>query len=304
MAIRHDNHFSISIASTASIETLETFEENLNFYRNRDYSYIPMPTEGKYVDVDTEEVHELCEEQFVKEDASLFAVLSHLRDYPFLLLPVWRAFIQEGELKSGLTDLDSEVETEYVRYDKWGDEKYDEYRDDLFNIVEEDTYIITLADVNKRVVREPFYSVLSELENQFSSMIEEVYPQDSQKELIPEVSSEAIGRWEKAKYEGLPLHISEFLSLSDMVKIIAKSEKLRSEFGFTSRNKFDNYTGGLIDLRNEVMHATKTLVHDDEDLNKLVERTKRVHNLLEEVGVEVVVKTYDNLYYKFDKIDS
>jgi hypothetical protein len=64
--------------------------------------------------------------------------------------------------------------------------------------------------------------------------------------------------------------------LTTLMKIVGKSEELRGQFGYESRNQFDDDLGSLIPLRNRVMHPTKTLVHNTEDLSKNIARLHRV----------------------------
>jgi hypothetical protein len=76
------------------------------------------------------------------------------------------------------------------------------------------------------------------------------------------------------------------MTLSEMMKIIGKSESMRAKFGFSSRNRFDSgLGGGVIKLRNKVMHPTRTLIQDDSDLLKLVERLERIEEALRNYGV-------------------
>lgn len=72
------------------------------------------------------------------------------------------------------------------------------------------------------------------------------------------------------------------MHLTTLMKIVGKSEWLRQQFGFESRNQFDKQLGGLNDLRNHVMHPTKILVHNRDDLSKMVDRVHRATDALKE----------------------
>ena len=60
--------------------------------------------------------------------------------------------------------------------------------------------------------------------------------------------------------------------------IIAKNEALRCELGFSSREKFNKHVGGLIDLRQTIMHPVRTLVSDADSMDTLVKREKRLRS--------------------------
>jgi hypothetical protein len=146
--------------------------------------------------------------------------------------------------------------------------------------------IITLADVNKRRARELFFRVLSEFEVILSGLVEVEFPDSTT--LFHDANAEAIGRWEKSKLDDLVVHISEHMYLTTLMKIVGKSESLRGQFGYESRNQFDNDLGGLIPLRNKVMHPTKTLVHNTEDLSKNIGRLHRAIDAVEEFHQEEI----------------
>ena len=110
-------------------------------------------------------------------------------------------------------------------------------------------------------------------------LIEQEYP-DSES-LFTEAKPEAIGRWQKSKIDELVVHISEHMYLSTLLKVVGKSDNLRGKMGYSSRNQFDNDLGGLIDLRNRIMHPTQTLVHGAGDLEKEINRVNRAIKALD-----------------------
>ena len=87
------------------------------------------------------------------------------------------------------------------------------------------------------------FSLLADLENIFAEIIEQECP-DSQS-LFSEISPPTIGRWKKAGVGGIQMHITEYMNLSEMQKVIGKSEELRSHLGFDSRNQFDKQMSGV-----------------------------------------------------------
>lgn len=153
-------------------------------------------------------------------------------------------------------------------------EDYHKYSDDKPS----NHLIITAADLNKRAAKEMMFSVIADLENGFAEIIENRYP-DSQS-LFSEVSPRTIGRWTKAGVGDIQMHITEYMTLSDMKRIIAKDEELYSQLGFSSRNKFDDHMSGIIELRNRVMHANRTVIETRDDVDQLRDRLERIEELI------------------------
>lgn len=71
------------------------------------------------------------------------------------------------------------------------------------------------------------------------------------------------------------------MTLSEMMKVVGKSEALRENFGYSSRNQFKKNLGGLVPLRNKVMHASRTLVHNWSDLKQLLDRVLGAESAIE-----------------------
>jgi predicted SpoU family rRNA methylase len=138
--------------------------------------------------------------------------------------------------------------------------------------------VITAADLNKRVAKEMMFSLLADLENTFADLIERKY--SNSQSLFSEVSPATIGRWKKAGLGGIQMHITEYMTLSEMQKAIAKSEELRSQVGFNSRNQFDKQMSGIVDLRNRVMHANRTIIETRDDVEQLQDRISRIEELI------------------------
>lgn len=76
--------------------------------------------------------------------------------------------------------------------------------------------IITLAELNKRSVKDAFYPTIAEFERCVANLIQEEYP--NSEELA---TSGLVGRRTKDAWEAnSDVHISEFFNLSDMSKIV------------------------------------------------------------------------------------
>lgn len=239
MLKRHFKFEAHPIGSYAATEDLDSYSENLEFYESNGFTYIPIPNNMKFYNVDEEKLGEMSNQQFIDYDTTVRTAVNRLTETPFLFFEGYNVDRGRG---SG---------------------------NDL---------IITAADLNKRVAKEMMYSVLADLENKFASLIRDKHP-DSES-LFPEVSAVAIGRWTKAGVGNVQMHLTEYMTLSEMIKIIAKSEDLRSQMGFESRNQFDNQVSGIVDLRNRVMHASRTIIETENDVERLNSRLERAEELL------------------------
>lgn len=278
------------VASKADYSTLNDYESEISHYRERSYTYIPMPEDGQYYHIGKEELNEIASEQYVDPKTPMLAVFPKLEEYDFLLID-WFENLITGDTATFIEDrLDgadaAELADKILKNSTEVREQYSETPliEDFISAVESTQdarySIFTLADVNKRRSRELFFRVLSEFEVILSSIVEAEFPDSTT--LFHDASAEAIGRWEKSKLDDLVVHISEHMYLTTLMKVVGKAESLRRQFGYESRNQFDNDLGSLIPLRNRVMHPTKTLVHNTEDLSKNVARLHRVIDAIQE----------------------
>jgi len=285
------------IASSAKTSTIDSYEDEIEEYQEQDYTYIPMPDDGQYYNLARDELREIEREQYLHPDTPMLDAFSKLQEYPFLLFDDFRtfssedgAYISEGITEINLPDGSFRADTIAKNPDDFR-ERYDEETpmkiiDTFEDMASERYWILTLADANKRRARELFYRVLSEFEVQLAHLIEQEYP-DSES-LFTEAKPEAIGRWQKSKIDELVVHISEHMYLSTLLKIVGKSDNLRERMGYSSRNQFDKDLGGLVDLRNRIMHPTQTLVHDTDDLEKEINRVNRAVEALDNLDAKEI----------------
>lgn len=296
MSVSLRNHNAVEIASPVEIDTIEGYEDRLQRYRDKRFTYVPLPLERKYVNTETGEVKELAPEQFIHIDASVFTAIDHLQDHPFLLVRQnHRIGIRDGEFHiQTYNDNSEEIIGSVFETAK----NYPDRKKELLNLVSGNKFwIITLADVNRRKTKESLYPVIAELESMFAEEIKKEYTGEDQIEVIPNLSSGTIDRWGNARQDGLEMHVSEFMTLSEMLKVVGKNSNILERLGFSSRNKFNEYTGGIINLRNPVMHSSRTLVHNREDLKSTIERINRAKDLIERMGTEVHMRQYPDDYH-------
>jgi len=150
--------------------------------------------------------------------------------------------------------------------------------------------IVMPADFNSRIAKEYLYPFFAEAARSVSNLIEARYDTI---ELIPIYLSnrnngEAANRWAQAREENVELHIAELMNLTDLKVVMTELTELREEIDLTSktqcRDKFDD----VARFRDKVMHANRTMVDDQEDIQRLAESmdatsylTSRCHAVLD-----------------------
>lgn len=243
------------IAAEASIENPHTYEDNIDFYREQNYSFIPIPSTGQYYDVDQDQLEEMGDNQILPDDAHLVTVMAYLRQYPFVLLDY-------HGLLSGQSTLAEKFGLDRDEQDRYG--------------------IVTIADLNKRRVKEMLYPAVATFEHTLANLLIQFYPDSN----VPpdDVKEEAFDRWEKAKERDMETHIVEHMSLGDIVTVVRNTDTLRTTCGFDSKNQWDKATGGLVNLRNKVMHPHRTLIPEPAHVEKTINRLSRIKTLCDTVA--------------------
>ena len=143
--------------------------------------------------------------------------------------------------------------------------------------------IITRADVNKRAFRTLFYIVLSELESQLVNLIRTMLPCEKSLHLLSEErAKDVLYSYWKAKTGNVEISVEQYLSFSDLVNIVLKSKDMIvwSLLRFTSRKQAENLSS-LVDLRNNVMHSTRSLLVREDSIQRILQRYEQIWELLE-----------------------
>lgn len=138
--------------------------------------------------------------------------------------------------------------------------------------------MINLSNLNKREVKDFLYPLFSELAEELAHRIEDYY-EDSE-DMFGMVNEFTLGTWFKARQDDVELHITEFLTLSNMIGIIKGHGPLMENCGFEDNDEVDKL-GGIEDLRNKVMHGNRTLVNNQETLKKHIDRIHRAEDIVE-----------------------
>ena len=307
---------AIDIASEADTESLDRYGQNLDYYIGNDYSYIPMPEDEKYYDRNEGVLKDIEDEQWVEEDDSLDIVLEKLQECPFLLIRRYKGHYYNPPVEdssdehpdgseSNSDDIEAkpqDVEVEYeissaeaVAEDFLSGES-NEMLDDMISAKEYfkkhpelaneklgSLYgIITLADLNRRTVKQIAYPTIAELADVLSQQIQSRFT-DSE-ELYPQLKPATIGNWIQNRQDGLNVHIAEYMNLMEMKQIIVSSDDdFVEDCGFSSKTKCRDKLGSVNELRKKVMHANRTLVHDREDLEKTLKRIEVAQEIVRNI---------------------
>jgi len=141
--------------------------------------------------------------------------------------------------------------------------------------------LVTPSDLNKLPACTYFYNLLAELEILIASHAKQHLGQldeDDLAQLEHKSESEELSKQLEKSNLGIdPIHT---LSLSDLVNIISRSEALYRKLGFNSSSQVLKNLGGLVALRNQIMHPVRRVLDDSQDINKLNERIQRALHLI------------------------
>lgn len=288
MSINHQVHIAHEIASQAECETVDTYEDVIDRYHEKNYSFIPLPFDQQYYDVENDSLEEFTGSQIIDPSQPIKAAITRLRSEPFLFAtgygvgsPMYEV-TDDGLERHTSMEVSFNPEEGMYGVEEFVDE-HPEYKEEVLERNQEagHFYIITYADLNKRGARGMLYQFIAELERLLADRVEQQYTDST--EVFHDTRPGTIGRWQKAKLEGVEVHIAEYMTLSEMKTIISTSNDLLEACGFPSRNQFEKQMSGLVDLRNKVMHANRTLVHGRDEVDNLVQRIDRAETLVEQL---------------------
>lgn len=279
----------IEIASSCDFERMETYEDNIAYYQSNDYSYIPMPADGKYFDADNNSLKEIHDEQWVILENPAIPEITKFEDNDFLLTydhEKWFKVSESGIKAIDPFEVDLPNESIYTNPQKLLKE-WPEYSGELYDILDDigGIYIVTPADLNDRRLRSVLYRLISSIEVVLSHAIESAYPDGE--ELIRHMNEPSIGRWKKAEYEAGQLHPSEYMQFGELKHIASQSPDIIDRLGYDSKKDFNHKLGGAKDLRNRVMHPTKNLIGNKEDIIELNRTLAKLEEFIERSGGDV-----------------
>lgn len=310
MDITDEMHVGAEISSKAEVEKLETYEDRIPYYISQNYTYIPIPEEDKYFNTEEGWLRELNKRQYVSVEIHLVDVLEYLQEIPFLLInKEHNSFVaidtRDNEVKDKsafgalnkrltLQEIKERIKTGDGRFfENWRTHLEDEDTeirliDDAVNYLKEDSdvdfipyserfEIITVADLNKRKMKDMLYRIFAELVSSLADRIEKEYPESDA--ILKYLSPDTIGRWKKEQIEGLDIHISEHLNLIGIMNVIQASDnQFVRECGFNSKEDV-TVLSSINDVRNSVMHANRSLVYSRRDIDAVlgaIESSQRI----------------------------
>jgi len=143
--------------------------------------------------------------------------------------------------------------------------------------------IITRADINKRPFRVLFYAVFSEFESHLVNLIRTRLPCEKYLYLLSEDrAKDVLYNYWKAKSGNSEIYIEEYLSLRDMISIIKASKDMKIWKILQCASKKDvEELHCLVDLRNAVMHSTRSLLEREDSVNSIVQLYAKIVQLIE-----------------------
>lgn len=154
----------------------------------------------------------------------------------------------------------------------------------IYEEPDEKYWIINLADLNKRAMREMLYPVIAELESTIARRIEDHY--SVSKDFInhmPDgvIEPHTVGSWYRDLQSDVELHIAEYMNLTEMMKVLQNGQpSLCQSCGFESKGDItDMYA--IRDLRNKVMHVNRSLIRSRDDIQATLNATERAQELIQ-----------------------
>lgn len=123
------------------------------------------------------------------------------------------------------------------------------------------TGILTLADLNKPIVRTYFFGLISLLEIHLGYWASAQYPNETWRDAISkERLAATISRQEERHRRGQQLSLFQCLDFGDKKTLTSKSKILRQLLALNSRNKAESFLGDAETLRNSLAHSQYDLV--------------------------------------------
>ncbi|QLG60497.1 hypothetical protein [Halorarum salinum] len=274
---------NVEISSVCDFESLETYRDNIGHYESNNYTYIPLPTDGKYYDCNSCSLKDLNREQWVWLEDPIIPELSRFKDHDFLLIyhPDEWFYINDSVVETiSPTSKDLTNSKVYSNpYDLLED--WPEHHDEVYEILQDRSClsIITLADLNDRRLRAILYQLISSVEVVLSHAIEATHPDGE--DLIKHMDEVSIGRWKKAEYNVGQLHPTEYMGFGDLKDVASRSSEITSSLGYDGKGDFNHNLNKARDLRNQVMHPSRNLIMDHKDVEDLNIAVKQLEGFIE-----------------------
>ncbi|WP_123621094.1 hypothetical protein [Halorubrum sp. CSM-61] len=132
-------------------------------------------------------------------------------------------------------------------------------------------------------MKEMLYRIFAEIAASISSKIENEFP--NSEDLLLYANDRSVGDWKKDQIRGVDLHISERMNLTEMERVLESSdsnEYFVQSCGFDSKDDVD-LLSTISSVRNKVMHANRSLVHDRDGIRTVLDTIEIGHSILEDM---------------------
>jgi len=128
--------------------------------------------------------------------------------------------------------------------------------------------LITIADINKPIVRKIIYDVFLEIEMNLSEMLIGLFqdPEDWIHYLDETSKIKALGYWQLSRSRGYSSSPVACLTLTELLSVASKAANILSLLEYKSRSFFIDATGALSNVRNSIMHPVRPLVQSHDDM--------------------------------------
>ena len=147
------------------------------------------------------------------------------------------------------------------------------------------TGFISVSDFNKQPVRGYLYLLLARLEIGLADLVRRRFPdQEEALALIPPDGQAIVqDRYDGDRTADEESELLAYFDFSDLVEVVTEDAELRRTVSGRSRNGWSDYAGGLVQLRNDVMHPVRNAVLAKGGLVRLQGREQRIRTLIEKV---------------------
>lgn len=148
------------------------------------------------------------------------------------------------------------------------------------------TGFVTVSDFNKQPARGHLYLLLARLETGLAELIRDRFATDAEdlvKRLSPGPRREIESSFQGDRAAGIESELVAYLDFSDLVRVVGGVPELLTRIGGRSPGQWKRQTGGLVDLRNQVMHPVRNVVLAKDGLISLRDRVRRLESLIVDV---------------------
>lgn len=135
--------------------------------------------------------------------------------------------------------------------------------------------LVSVANLNSRQVKFYLFALLCELETRLGRLI---HSDLSEEQVYSKLDEETRNIYKADRDKGFNNDAVQYLYLSSLIDIV-RAEDLFKQMGYPSKKQFEKLNT-LNELRNQVMHPVRSLVHNKESLKKLWERIEKLQDVL------------------------